>query len=96
MLNILKGMLNSHNINLDKSEKFWHDRAEEFNNKAISDDRVKEFNDYETIIKMNEASKILCFMSGFVKRKDFLRDKLSSILLKEYDKNFLGNEIYKE
>ncbi len=192
MLKIFKDMLNnSHNINLDKSEKFWDDRAEEFNNKAISGDKAKDFNDiisfisqdnknlkfgevldigcgpgkyavefskiadkvtaidisqnminfgvenakkleinnieflkniwseidlaqldwknkfdlvfasmspaisdYETIIKMNEASKNLCFMSGFVKRKDFLRDKLGSVLLEEYDKNFQGNKIY--
>lgn len=51
-------------------------------------------NSKDTIVKMNEASKGYCFLSGFVDRKDRVRDGVSNIISKEEPSNRWGNKIY--
>lgn len=49
---------------------------------------------YEDLIKMINCGKKLYFLSGFVERKDRLRDELSKIILGSHSNNPDGSKIY--
>ncbi|KZL92075.1 hypothetical protein [Clostridium magnum] len=49
---------------------------------------------YEDLIKMIGCGKNLYFLSGFVERRDTLKDQLSEIILDSHSNNPHGNKIY--
>ena len=49
---------------------------------------------YEDLTKMINCGKNLYFLSGFVERKDSLRDELSKVIMSDYNSNPHGNKIY--
>jgi SAM-dependent methyltransferase len=51
-------------------------------------------NSYTALEKMNKASKGICFVSGFVERKDKLWDKLKNQIKVQDKKRFYGKKIY--
>jgi len=48
----------------------------------------------DSLLKMCQASKKFCFLSGFVERKDELRDKLHSVIYGDDSKHQWGKNIY--
>ncbi|WP_425447369.1 class I SAM-dependent methyltransferase [Dethiothermospora halolimnae] len=48
----------------------------------------------DTLIKMTEASKGYCFLSGFVTREDKVRDGINNIISKDKSRKRWGNKIY--
>jgi len=49
---------------------------------------------YEDLMKMINCGRSLYFLSGFVERKDSLKDELSKIILDSNNNNLHGNKIY--
>lgn len=49
---------------------------------------------YEELMKMINCGRSLYFLSGFVERKDSLKDELSKIILDSCNNNLHGNKIY--
>ena len=49
---------------------------------------------YEDLVKMINCGKSLYFLSGFVERKDSIKDELSKIILNSHSGNSNGNKIY--
>ncbi|MBV7276019.1 class I SAM-dependent methyltransferase [Clostridium sp. PL3] len=49
---------------------------------------------YEDLKKMIECGKNLYFLSGFVQKKDYLKDELSKIIFGSNESSYHGNKIY--
>ncbi|SHG95830.1 class I SAM-dependent methyltransferase [Tepidibacter thalassicus] len=88
---------NIYNIEFKKS--FWDNIDLKENNLENKFDLVfasmcPGINDYETLNKMIKASKKYCFMSGFVKRDNFLWNKLNQYLKKDNINKNIDKKIY--
>lgn len=85
--------------NIDFVKKPWSEfKIEEFQCKEKFDlvfaSMSPAIDSYEDLVKMINCGKSLYFLSGFVERKDSIKDELSKIILNSHESNSNGNKIY--
>lgn len=74
---------------LDLEEFQWKERFD-----LVFASMSPAIDSYESLMKMINCGNSLYFLSGFVERKNSLKDELSKIILDSHSNNSHGNKIY--